>query len=114
MRSLSLPWGSRPHLGGVVEAAPVSRPFRPLAVPDVAEADDVDGLVLVLEVVEDPDVLLGAAAGPEDGDVDPLVGALDAADGGMGKRTGGHDRAGRDPRRFQEIATAHHGFFLHR
>ena len=59
-------------------------------------------------------MLLGPAPGTEDADVDPLIGALDLAEGGMGKRAGGHDRAGRDTCCFQERATAHHGFFLHR
>ncbi len=42
------------------------------------------------------------------------IGALDAADGRMGKRAGGHGRSGRSARRFQKKTTAHHGFVFHR
>ena len=41
-------------------------------------------------------MLLGLAPGTEDADVDPLIGALDLAERGMGKRAGGNDCASRD------------------
>ena len=58
-------------------------------------------------------MLLGPAPGTEDGNVDPLIGALDLAESGMGKRASGDDCTGRDTCCFQERATADRGFFLH-
>src|SRR5262249_11684800 len=90
-------------------------PLHPLAaIPDVAEADDVDRLLLALHLQEDAEVLLGAAARAEDGDVELLVGPLDGADGRMGEGTGCHRGAGRDTRRLQETPTAHHRLVSHR
>ena len=60
-----------------IEAAPLGRVIKAaldgvIAVPDVAESDDVDALGLVFEVAQDPNVLLGAAARAQDADVDAL------------------------------------------
>ena len=112
MRSLSLPSQSSPHFSAeIIKAAP---DFF-VAVPDVAKADDVDGLLLfVFHLEKDAQVLLGTAARPKDRDVDLFVGPLHAADGGMGKSPRGHHRTGRCARRLDETSTAHLAIVSHR
>jgi hypothetical protein len=71
-------------LGGRVQAAAVVRvglavePELVVAVPDVADGDRADALVLLLHLEDDVDVLLAAAADAEEGDADLLVGAVHA------------------------------------
>jgi hypothetical protein len=67
-----------------------------VAVPDVGDADNVDGLAfLLLHVEEHFQMLLAAPAGADDAEPDGLIRPLDVADGRMGEgRGGGHGRAG--------------------
>ena len=74
-----------------------------VAVPDVADGDRGDALVLLLQLVDDVEVGLAAAADAEEGDADALVGAVDAAGAGRGQRQGrGPGGSG-----LEEIATIH-------
>ncbi len=60
-------------------------------------------------------MLLCAAAGAQDGDVDLLVGSLDpGADGRVSKRSAGHQGTGRDTRRLHEAPTTDLGTVFHR
>jgi hypothetical protein len=74
-------------VGCRVEAAAVGLIDLLVAVPNIADTDNVDELAVILHIEQVADVRgHAAAAGPEDGEVDALVGAFDArADGGVGQ-----------------------------
>src|SRR5262249_46699893 len=82
-------------LGGREQATALAAAQLGVALPDVADGDGDDALLLLLHLQDDVDVLLAAAADAEEADTQVLVGAEDAAVAGGAEGQGGRPGGGR-------------------
>ena len=105
-------------LGRIVEPATSPFPSSPLStchLPNVANPDDVDRLLLLIfHLEQNAEMLLGSAARAKDRDIDLFIGPLDRANGRMRKGPGGHHSTGRSTCCLNETPTAHLAIVFHR